>query len=62
MELAWLRLCDIRDNMIFGELLNEPSQDLGVHVGDVLPLALREDDEDGIEAAVLIDQLGKEGD
>ncbi len=48
MELSWLRLCDIRENMIFGELLNEPSQDLGVHVGDVLPLAFREDDEDGI--------------
>lgn len=59
MELVWLHLCDVRDDTIYGKLLNETDQDLGVHVGDVLPLAFREDEEDGLVAAVLIDQLGK---
>lgn len=59
MELAWLHLCGVRDDTIYGELLNETDQDLGVHVGDVLPLAFREDEEDGLVAAVLIDQIGR---
>ena len=59
MELARLHLCGVRDDTIYGELLNETDQDLGVHVGDVLPLAFREDEEDGLVAAVLIDQLGR---
>lgn len=56
-ELVWLHLCDLSDDSIFGRLLNEPEQEFGVHVGDVLPLVFREDDERGIEAAVLIDGL-----
>ncbi len=56
-ELVWLRLCDLRDDTIFGTLLNEPEQDLGVHTGDVLPLAFRKDGERGIEAAVLLDEV-----
>lgn len=56
-ELVWLRLCDLRDDTIFGTLLNEPEQDLGVHAGDVLPLAFQKDGERGIEAAVLLDEV-----
>lgn len=56
-ELVWLHLCDLRNDSIFGRLLNEPEQEFGVHVGDVLPLAFREDEERGIEAAVLVDGL-----
>lgn len=55
-ELVWLRLCDLRNGTVFGTLLNEPEQDLGVHAGDVLPLALRKGGERGIEAAVLLDK------
>lgn len=47
-ELIWLRLCDLRDGTVFETLLNEPEQALGVHAGDVLPLAFRGDDERGI--------------
>lgn len=56
-EQVWLNLCDLRDNVIFGRLLNEPDQNLGVHEGDVLPLALGKDEEHGIWAAVPIDEL-----
>lgn len=56
-EAVWLRLCDLRDNEVCGRLLNEPEQELGVHAGDVLPLAFWNDDERGVVAAVLIDDL-----
>lgn len=58
-ELVWLHLCDARDDTIYGRLLNEPDQALGVHIGDVLPLSFTEDEEGGLVAAVLIDQLEK---
>lgn len=44
-EAVWLRLCDLRDDVVYGRLLNEPEQDLGVHEGDVLPLSFRNDEE-----------------
>ncbi|WP_165062078.1 hypothetical protein [Adlercreutzia sp. ZJ154] len=56
-EFVWLRLCDLKDDSVFGKLLNEPEQDFGVHADDVLPLAFRDDNERGIEAAVLVDEL-----
>lgn len=56
-ELVWLHLCDLSNDSIFGKLLNEPERDFGVHAGDVLPLAFRDDEKRGIEAAVLVDEL-----
>ena len=44
VEQVWLRTCHMADDAVFGELLNEPNQDFGVHVGDVLPISFVEND------------------
>ena len=33
-EGCWVRLEDVQDRLFIGELLNEPDQDLGCHMGD----------------------------
>ena len=60
-ELVWLRLCDLKEGVAFGRLLNEPEQDLSVHIGDVLPLSFGKDNEGNLTAAVLIDDLARSG-
>lgn len=57
LEVVWLRLCDLNDGKVFAKLLNEPNNDWGIHEGDKLPLSLSKDDQDGLVAAVLIDEL-----
>ncbi len=56
-ELVWLRLCDFEDDTVYGTMLNEPINDWGVHEGDKLPLVFTEDDEDGLLAGILVDNL-----
>ena len=46
-EQIWVRCCEFDDNMLFGEMLNEPEQDFGVHMGELAGFAPIEN-EDGI--------------
>ena len=58
-ELVWVKLWGLEDGAVYARLLNEPAQEgFGVHVGDVLPLALEETDE-GIHAYAIADQAIK---
>ena len=40
MECPWVRLTEIKENQLFGQLLNEPLNDFGVHSGDIVKVDL----------------------
>lgn len=59
-EGVWVKLWDIRDNTIYAKLLNEPDQSgFGVHIGDIVPLALDETEE-GVRAYAIADSVVRE--
>jgi len=39
-ELPWFRLREIKDRKLYGALLNEPHQNFGVHINDVVEIGL----------------------
>jgi hypothetical protein len=39
-ECPWVRLIEIRDGKLYGQLLNEPFEDYGVHSGDTIQIVL----------------------
>ncbi len=57
VEVVWMALKELRDDVIYAELLNEPKQDLGVHVGNTLPLSFYET-KDGMCAFVRVGEAG----
>lgn len=36
VEACWVRIESLTDHSFFGKLINEPDQDLGVHLGDII--------------------------
>ncbi len=40
MEGCWVRIDGLEESNIYGTLLNEPEQDLGVHEGDIIPFII----------------------
>ena len=44
-EQVWMRCCDMTQEMLYGNLLNEPNQDYGIHKGDKIGFSpIKKDD------------------
>ncbi len=54
-EGCWVRIEGLSDHEIIGKLLNEPDQDFGCHMGDMLSVNIEETDEGQIIAYVIIE-------
>lgn len=49
-ENMWLRLTKIKDNKLFGKLLDEPMQNVGFHLGDEIDFGIAKQSDDSLVA------------
>ena len=53
-EQAWIRICKLKDNFLYGDLLTQPYSELGVSIGDSIQCSLHETQD---RQLILVSQL-----